>query len=465
VTLSAATSAGAWAPAGDRDAVLRERFLASAATEANPFLSTAEIPGWLAERTVATGLEVERIKFSAMDRWRFASGTGDLVHDSGRFFSIQGLQVQTDFGPVRQWSQPIIAQPEVGILGILVKEFGGTLYCLLQAKAEPGNINSLQLSPTVQATRSNYTRVHNGGQTRYLEYFTGHPGARVLLDSLQPEQGARFLRKRNRNMVVEITGDIEPAPDFCWLTVGQLHHLLRRDHVVNMDSRTVISCMPLAWPAEDSLESLREIINWLTEMTVRFEMTAGRVPLAALPGWRQADDEIFHEPRQSFNVIGVSILAPRREVQSWAQPMLRPEGDGLVAFLLRNVDGVPHVLVQAKLEPGNVSGPELAPTVQCVPGSYPDPAARPRFLDLVLGAGQEQVRYDVRHSEEGGRFFRQQTRHMIIEVTDEAAGEVAARGDGAFRWVSVRQLEDLVGLRHQVNIESRGLLACLRTLR
>ena len=42
---------------------------------------------------------------------------------------------------------------------------------LLQAKAEPGNINKIQISPTVQATKSNYTRVHGGKEIPYLRYF------------------------------------------------------------------------------------------------------------------------------------------------------------------------------------------------------------------------------------------------------------------------------------------------------
>ena len=36
---------------------------------------------------------------------------------------------------------------------------------------EPGNINKVQLSPTVQATKSNYTRVHGGKAIKYLNFF------------------------------------------------------------------------------------------------------------------------------------------------------------------------------------------------------------------------------------------------------------------------------------------------------
>ena len=60
----------------------------------------------------------------------------------------------------KNWDQPIIIQNEKGILGIL-KDSVKNKY-LLQAKVEPGNKNRLQLSPTVQATKSNYQRVHGG---------------------------------------------------------------------------------------------------------------------------------------------------------------------------------------------------------------------------------------------------------------------------------------------------------------
>ena len=79
----------------------------------------------------------------------------------------------------------------------------------MQAKAEPGNINTYQLSPTVQATRSNYLQLHGGKRTLYLEFFIDHSKTEVLIDQLQSEQGARFYRKRNRNIIIRIPDDYE----------------------------------------------------------------------------------------------------------------------------------------------------------------------------------------------------------------------------------------------------------------
>ena len=74
----------------------------------------------------------------------------------------------------------------------------------MQAKIEPGNVNNVQLSPTLQATKSNYTRAHQGKSPAYLEYFVNATPYQILLDQLQSEQGARFLRKRNRNIILVI---------------------------------------------------------------------------------------------------------------------------------------------------------------------------------------------------------------------------------------------------------------------
>lgn len=94
----------------------------------------------------------------------------------------------------------------------------------MQAKIEPGNLNIVQLSPTLQATRSNYTRVHGGKSPNYLEYFNGEKEVYVLVDQLQSEQGARFLHKRNRNIIVEINEDeeISVKDGFIWVSLGQI---------------------------------------------------------------------------------------------------------------------------------------------------------------------------------------------------------------------------------------------------
>ena len=146
-------------------------FLASALSAEGRFSDVAAARRWLHERRRAQRCHVERIPFADLRGWRFEPDSGDLIHDSGHFFRVQGVRAQCDFPAALRFEQPIVNQPEIGVLGILAKRFDGVLHFLLQAKMEPGNIDLVQLSPTVQATRSNYTRVHGGKRPRYLDFF------------------------------------------------------------------------------------------------------------------------------------------------------------------------------------------------------------------------------------------------------------------------------------------------------
>lgn len=220
--------------------------LISSVTDYNPRMPSKDVLAWIEKQRKETSFEIKQVPLKDLQGWRFDEHQ-NLVHQSGKFFSIKGVSVETNYGQTSRWSQPIIVQPEVGILGILCKKMDGVLSFLMQAKAEPGNVNQIQLSPTVQATKSNYTQVHGGTLPPYLSYFLDSDGTRVIVDQLQSEQGARFFKKRNRNVILEVTNDkeIDILPHFCWLTLYQIKTLLRLDNVVNMDARTVLSCTQL----------------------------------------------------------------------------------------------------------------------------------------------------------------------------------------------------------------------------
>ncbi|GLX23049.1 MULTISPECIES: NDP-hexose 2,3-dehydratase family protein [Streptomyces] len=445
--------------------------------------STAEFHAWWAERHQAGEFSVRRVPFDALGSWGFDPLTGNLGHASGRFFTVEGLQVRD--GGTEIWAQPVIHQPEIGILGILVKEFDGVLHCLMQAKMEPGNSNTLQLSPTVQATRSNYMKVHRGTSTRYLEHFTGPDRGRVLVDVLQSEQGAWFWRKRNRNMVVLATGDVPEHEDFRWLPLELVRELMAVDHLVNMDARTVLSCMPFLVP-EDSAASTGDpfrdalvrsyrdrpaadgrfgpdgavgVLGWFNEAKTGIDWTARLMPLADVAGWKRDDWEITDESAESFRVIAVEVTAGNREVARWTQPLLDPRGEGRAVFVARTVDGTLRLLVRARPEYGLMDQVEMAPTVHLHAGQDVDAVREPFLRDALLPGGGT-TRYDQVLSEEGGRFHHAGTRYQIIEVGDDFPADVPPH----LCWMTVRQLTDLLRHGHYLNIEARSLLTCLASL-
>ncbi|MFD7914868.1 NDP-hexose 2,3-dehydratase family protein [Streptomyces sp. NPDC059752] len=444
--------------------------------------SSAEFGHWWDERLRSGGFSVDQIPLDELESWAFEPETGNLAHASGRFFTIEGLRVQE--GGRESRSQPIIHQPEIGVLGIVVKEFDGVLHCLMQAKMEPGNVNTIQLSPTVQATRSNFTRVHQGSGTRYLERFIGPCRDQVLVDVLQSEQGAWFWRKRNRNMVVLATDDVPVAEDFCWLTLAQIRELTQQDNLLNMDARTVLSCMPFALPDESgaraadefgaalarscqyraegrghAVHTAGEILSWFTEAKTRCEWTARLVPLHAVTGWSRDAWEIGNGSKTDFRIIGVRVAAGTREVTGWTQPLLHPFGQARAAFVTRAIGGTLHVLVRARPEYGLMDQVEMAPTVHLLPGQEESDVAEP-FLRDALRSSVLTTRYDHVLSEEGGRFHNALTRYQILEAGTDFPVDVPPQ----FCWMTVRQLTDLLRHGHYLNVEARSLLTCLYSL-
>lgn len=439
------------------------------------FQDLTEFYDWFAERKRANDYEVVRTPLDQMDGWLSDPVTGDIRHRSGKFFAIQGLQVDTDHRDVTSWSQPIIVQPEIGILGIVVKVVDGEVHCLLQAKMEPGNINLLQLSPTVQATRSNYTRVHRGNAVPYLDQFVTPRSGRTVFDTLQSEQGSWFLGKRNRNMIVEANAELPLREDFCWLRLEQVATLLKEPNLVNMDARTVLSGMPFFFPepgiprigpvppalaaAGDPLHRTEELLSWFTEAKARYRLRQRLLPLAQVPRWERTAGEIVHEDKKYFSVIGVDVQASNREVSRWSQPMLAPSDRGMIAFVGRYVHGLFHVLVQARTEAGTQDVVEMSPTLNCIPSNYAELPAqlRPRYLDAVAGVSADQVLVDVVHSEEGGRFYHAESRYLLVDIGEDFDLDVP----DDFCWMTVEQLISFVRYGNHVNVAARCLLSCL----
>lgn len=401
-----------------------------------------------------------------MDAWRFTrSGSLRLEHASGRFFTVEGARFRIATTG-ETWDQPILNQPEVGLLGFLSTLFDGVVHFLVQAKWEPGN-SAVQLSPTVQATRSNYTQAHGGRVQPYIEHFANPPPDTVLFDALMPEHGRFFLRKFNRNVVVSVDPNIELYDNFAWATLGQLKALLALDDVVHMDTRSVIACLPIVGaelgqsgaPGAPELDSFGHAIarsaadeTPCAETALLRDATIGieTLPLDGIAGWSIGADSIHAvaNPRAEFSIVAVHVMAGAREVAEWTQPMIEPLRSGFLGLLCSEIDGVMHFLVESQSDPGYGGEAQLFPSVMS-----DDPAKTP--LAELFGSGA-QTRFDARSSEEGGRFFHHEHRMRIVQVP---RGSTVAASD-AHRWLTLGQLCRL-GKSGRVAMELRNVLACV----
>jgi dTDP-4-dehydro-6-deoxy-alpha-D-glucopyranose 2,3-dehydratase len=205
-----------------------------------------DVVEWFKKKREESDMLVEEISINDLDKWNVNDISGDITHESGGFFEIIGVKVSNTFDREvgkKGWTQPMIAKNPGGILGILMMKINGVPHYLLQAKAEPGNIGKLQLSPTLQATTSNLLKVHGGNRPLFTEYFDEPKNVNIIYAKWQSEDGGRFHLKSNYNMIVEV--DENKAliiPDsFIWVTLYQIKQLLKIENVVGPHIRGIIS--------------------------------------------------------------------------------------------------------------------------------------------------------------------------------------------------------------------------------
>jgi oxidase EvaA len=222
----------------------RERLAASRAIEPR---DPAPILAWRETHRSSIRFKSELIGLDQVRDWS-RDEHGNVRHKSDQFFGIEGARVEG--GEVREvtsWDQPIMTQLNGGLLGILAREIPEKgVEFLLQAIAECGNIDVLQLGPSIQSTWSNIGREHAGKRLPMIEVLAAETGVRIVYRANHTEEGSRFWKRSNQNVVAFIDDErvIETnLKIYYWASLSQIKELALIDNVLNPFVKTIL--MPL----------------------------------------------------------------------------------------------------------------------------------------------------------------------------------------------------------------------------
>lgn len=436
--------------------------------------SMEEILAWVRERNETISVEIHKNRLEDSSFWFYDREEGCIRNQNRSFFTITGYKGDRS-------SQPIILQQEIGYLGIICKELGGVMHFLMQAKIEPGNVNCVQLSPTIQATKSNFTQRHGGNKSPYLDYFLNASRYEIVVDQIQSEQSSRFYKKRNRNIIIRVEEEIPMLSSHKWMTLGQIKRLMRENNLVNMDTRTVLSCIPFAKLRLSPLEMLElsdcftdkplfrsafigeegntlpSVYQYINNRKMFVEQDRRFVPLHELEDWETRNGEFICKRPYPFKVVFCDIAIEGREVRRWTQPLFEANGIAVFGLICCEDDGLLKFLVRAAPEVGCFDSLELGPTIQQEAAGGPqEENAVTRFFWDRLEAGT-CVQFDHLLSEEGGRFYHEQNRNVLLRVKRNELPELP---EGYFL-LDYRTLNELVQVNNTLNIQLRNLLSLL----
>lgn len=446
-----------------------------------------ELFAWIEDRKSRLSVSLSLVKPSECSPWYYDEEEGCIRNERGSFFKIYGA-TWTYQDPERgtvSVSQPIIEQDEIGFLGIICCEYNGEWHYLMQAKIEPGNVNVVQLSPTLQATKSNFTQAHGGTKPQFLEYFTGMKTEDIIVDQIQSEQSSRFLHKRNRNVILKVSELIEEPDSHRWMTLSQIKEMMHHDNLVNMDTRTVLSCIPYVLMGQEgdapfrnksyfyktawslNRQTIAEIYHEINDYKMFAQPKVVKEKLSELANWQFTDMDFSCRERYPFRVVFCDINIEGREVTHWRQPLFAANGKALFGLLCCDDNGVMKFLVKVRPEIGCFDGIEIGPTIQkeamlsdeawedCLHNI--DSLDVPERIFVEKLAEEKDIIADTILSEEGGRFYQEENRNAIIFVDKDEVGTLPK----GYIWSDYGTLNILTQVNNCLNIQLRNLLSLI----
>ncbi|MEL1261956.1 NDP-hexose 2,3-dehydratase family protein [Leuconostoc mesenteroides] len=438
-----------------------------------------EILSWIKEKIENTSVTVEESELSLSNQWLYDNINGTIHNKDNSFFSVIGVERVLNGELTNQ--QPMILQPEIGYLGIIIKEIDGVLNFLMQAKIEPGNINAVQISPTIQATKSNFTAKHGGKKPAYLDYFLNAHKYHVIYDQIQSEQSSRFYKKRNRNILIQVDDDVCLLDNFCWMTLGQIKKMMGENNIINMDTRTVLSGIPFVTTTTSNIDKrelkkyftdkalaesvfeadpskyLTRVFQKLNDFKMFNEIETSFKPLSKIKNWYVTDRGVYSRQKADFSVRQYQISIEGREITTWNQPLFVAEGIAELALLTRDHQGTKEFLVKLQPEIGTLDNVEYGPTIQweSTERGVPRDEVEKIYVDQLNR--EEGIVRKTLLSEEGGRFYHEQNLNVIMEIDDNKLRKLPEN----YIWVSYSTLNYIIQINNVLNIQLRNLISMI----
>jgi len=195
--------------------------------------------------------------------------------------------------------------------------------------------------------------------------------------------------------------------------------------------------------------------NWLKEEHLLSNLRVERIPFHRSKEWQWNDQGFLtHRTKRFFNIIGVKYFSIDH-AKLLSQPIIDQSEIGLLSFFVfRGSDGW-WILAHAKVEPGNVNGAQLAPTVQATKSNYEAAHGGDATPYLSRAQSAHQTLYNQLQSEQNSRFLAKRNRNNVIQLNEK----IEEKGSH-FKWVHLNQFLPQLGESHTINTDARSVLTC-----
>ena len=199
---------------------------------------------WVKERQKKVKTVSKLINLNQCSDW-YLDKNNNLYHKSQQFFKVKGVETKGAAGrEVKSWTQPILTQKHGGVLAFICRQTKkyGTQF-LIDVRIEPGDDSILKISPSFQATQSNMNRAHGGKRPKFYDIIMENKGAELIYYTIHNEEGARFWKKSNWNVIVKLKNPYDKrikGENYRWVSFKQIKKLALKNRYVNPFVKTIL---------------------------------------------------------------------------------------------------------------------------------------------------------------------------------------------------------------------------------
>lgn len=350
---------------------------------------------------------------SSIDHGDWMIDSTELINTKSDYFRISLYETGTNS------TRFLITQQQQALVLLVAAEIQGELCVLLNTRYEPGLIDSVNYTTTIQSTPNNFLRQHGGKETPFLE-LAANPSAYgcVLLDTENYDWGDLYLSKTKRFLIVKVDQVAPPPPGFIWVTKNALSHMAAVDHLITNDLRV---CIPT--------------------LDINTTINAPSTTPPSIPQKVVIKHLFDHETRDTggAHIKFFRTQTAVREVATWIQPLMA---------------GCPSRKIKLTFKEEN--GSRLYAVVQA--SQFGLLGKRIWFPADIATADPYR---SVSTSAEGGRFWRQAIHIQLLKFNEEASTTINKESETV--WVCEKQLLTMIATPLATSLELRMALSLLQS--
>lgn len=203
-----------------------------------------KILNWRKKLLKNSSIKTKLINFNKCKDW-YLDKNNNITHKSGQFFKVQAVKIQgAKKREVSNWYQPILTQKHGGILAFIARFTPSRgVEFLLEGKTEPGDNSDIKIAASFQCTQSNINRAHGGKLPKFYDIVVKLKGAKLIYYASHNEEGARFWKKTNLNVIVMLKNPHDKrinGKNYIWANLGQIKKIGLKNNIVTPFVKTIL---------------------------------------------------------------------------------------------------------------------------------------------------------------------------------------------------------------------------------